>query len=479
MSLSINKKIELTEIPFNTERLLKAVEESSKRSRTVLLIMTFSALIVGISLVNSFKPEYNWYSSKLQLHKDILNHFYIPSDFSNQRKTDSIVYNLSDYYKKNEILFRDKIDSFQLISICNEADSDITFNSNIYIKSPSISPILISNKNERIKKYRELSIALKYLYDHDINNRESLINLISHMDFEQIEHMDIVKVPILGITFHVNYLGIYSGFLFTVLYVIFYFSLLREKINLKITFKRGWVDLKQHHYYLYEYASMLQVLSIPKKLFTHRKRNNFTFYLFSKVTIFLPFFIFLFVIFYDIYTSDLGNQTNRLMTLLTLSLDITFGVFIFFYLLKAKKQWKDLDELWDMQALEFNLEYIFESIGEDNEEDLIKLFEPKLTKKDLPKIKVLWFQMLENFSSKQKIYNKSETFNFVSDFVRAVFKTDSNSLCSTVEKENTNYEEQWRPLVEWFNNKGKRNVSSNFQVELHKVIMNLIPKAIN
>ncbi len=464
-------------LPFSTEQLLKAVDESAKRSRSILLMLTFTSFLVAMALVNSLVPKFNWFKSKIEISKNMLHYIVLPTESFDKtnlvNKFDSIkpMDKLSDYIIANEKYFnKGSVDS-SVYKYAVSMDRQYPVLHNFKIQNPFFVPVLFDSFQSRCVKYDEIGKSLRFMYLHNVFERQSLLNIISTLDDALVEHLDLIRVPILGVSFHVNYLGVYSGLLLMVLLILFYFSLLREKINLKITFKRGWIDLKHHHYYLYEYASMLQVLSIPKSLFTYRRKKNFTYILFSKTAIFLPLITYASLFFYDFSTVDIGSETNFYMTGVTIGLSLLFLVAIGIYSKKVSEQWSELDILWDNQAYEFNLEYIFEAIGEDKEVDLIDLFPPSISKKDMDNVKYLWYCVVRNKFRKGNIISLRDSERLLSEFVNSTFKGDFNENDQEITVEQIN--EVWDPLIQWFNSKGKKNVHSNFRTSFRDTVNGL------
>lgn len=427
--------------------------------------MTFTVFLVLMALANSLKTKYNWFKSKSEITKDIVTYIALPlesldtvSNPTNYNDSLKPLKKLSDYIILNEKYYNNLNSS--VVKWALKMDSSFPVHRNFKLQHPGLVPVLFDSFPERVEKYTEIGNALLFMYKRSIYDKESLISSLTKLDDAQIEHLELIRVPILGISFHVNYLGFYSGFLLTILCILFYFSLLREKINLKITFKRGWTDLKHHHYYLYEYAAMLQVLSIPKKLFTFRRKSNKTYLLFSRVAMYFPLSIYFLLFLYDILTRDIGSQTNGIMTWFTIIFNSIFLCFITTYTVMFSKQWRDLDTLWDNQAYEFNLEYILEAIGEDQEKDLINLFPSKISDSDLYAVKYLWYSMVKkHLNSKKKNslkYSEKLLAEFINNTFQKKFGTSDQSEEELVEK-------AWKPLREWFESKGRKNVGSNFR----------------
>jgi len=311
----------------------------------------------------------------------------------------------------------------------------------------------------------EIGKALNYIKGHNIYEREAIMNSLSKFEDAQIEHMELIKVPILGITFHTNYLGLYSGLLLTILLVIFYFSLFREKINLKITFKRAWTDagFKNHHYYLYEYVAMLQVLSIPKKLFKQdaEQRGYHKIYMaFSRIAKYFPFAVYFLVVAYDFSTIQLGFEDNVSMTFLTILFNVTFFVLTGLMTKKVAKEWDRLDILWNNQAFEFNIEFIFEAIGVEEKQVLTKLYPAKISPLDRQSIKRLWYQVLSKDWSAKRKRRIRDAEEILSEFINLSLGRHLEAIEGSTDE--AKVEAAWRFFQDWFNLTGRKNVSSSF-----------------
>jgi hypothetical protein len=106
---------------------------------------------------------------------------------------------------------------------------------------------------------------LAYCSKLTVVSRAELNDLLTIYDRARIENTVLIKMPILGITFDVNWLGLVSSVAFSIVFFLLYYSLSRERKNLILVFKlaqeRGMKRID-----FYQMLSMRQVLHVPKSV---------------------------------------------------------------------------------------------------------------------------------------------------------------------------------------------------------------------
>lgn len=460
------------DFPFTAEHFLEAVDEAAKRSRRLLLILLFTSIIILMALINSIIPEYNWFSSKSILFKNIIQYIELPNSKKEKgEKVDVVSFDYFMFYNEsinnNHILTNSGISKKERDEICEIDEKYSRYN--IMLKSPKIAPIFETEFKDRLDKYRQLGMAIEYVEKHQVLNEGVLQNYIDKMDAAEIEHIDLVRVPILGVSFHINYLSFYSGLTLIVLYFLFYFSLKREHINSEIAFRRGWRNLKDfhHHYYFYEYLSMFQVLSIPRKLFEPPK-ENWLHKVFSFISILLPFFVYVGVVMYDFFSRDIGMEANPILTKISIYLSCFFGVIICIISVRAYLFWLEMDKLWNYQALEFNFECILEKLEIDKIHDFTDLTTCTLTKDDEDKVKSFWYETINNFLVRHQSISPNRCYKMYSNFINVLLTKDA--LQNYQPKSHENLDKCWNELHQWYVNYGKRGISKFFDIEFLKMV---------
>jgi len=121
---------------------------------------------------------------------------------------------------------------------------------------------------EGSKDYKELrekyAREMEYAEGRSLDNMRSYLQWVNKVRAEQLSQ---VQVPVLGISFDVNDLGMLGGFAFIVLLIWVNYSLWHQSTNIKLAFefakeleKKGESRLL---YYTYRNLAMRQVLTIP------------------------------------------------------------------------------------------------------------------------------------------------------------------------------------------------------------------------
>jgi hypothetical protein len=468
---------------FGIEHFLSAVKDSSTRSRQLLIISIFSSLLILMAWVNSLAPEINWYRSRTDVRKSILTHFIFPTT-----SVDTTFYyaglkkiyippvdSLSKYIEINEELInKNKLTAYQKSAI-KELLKNHILRGGIMLKHPRLAPTYGDSFQERLKKYGYIKRAATYIYTHSINDDRLLINFINKLDEAEIEHIDLVRVPILGISFDINYLGTYSGLTLVVMYALLLLSLNREHTNLEILFRRAWDETIHHHFHFYEYVSMLQVLSFPRKLFEPHMNRERYYPMLSICALAFPWMIYLIVVLYDVKTFNVGDEINSLMTYSTLVISLVSFILLSILTGRIVNRWIIMDDLWETQALEFNFEYILESLDEDKDKDFGTVLGSKIEPEHLDKVKYMWYLAVEKIIRKDKTQDEQYCAKAFRKFINNVLKTDYNGkYLKAGIKENEKIDVYWNYLKNWFNENGKKSFPSKFKSSFLKTIQDCV-----
>lgn len=143
-----------------------------------------------------------------------------------------------------------------------------------------------------------------FLEQRNINTVDEL-EFLKKVYFNIKENTFSVKIPILGVSFDINDLGLFSGITFSLLLFILWFCLEREWENLQITFKEAsQVDLKQY----YKIMSMSQVFTVPAR---ENRDLNILWLIVPKILYLLPLFTQLLICLNDIATSSVVNSISE------------------------------------------------------------------------------------------------------------------------------------------------------------------------
>jgi len=388
--------------PFKNSELLAVLGESAKRSRQVFLVLLFAAALVLITLVNTFSTGYNWYLAKVKLYQTMLDYFIFPGDpaRSDTARSDTArwVNSLSQYVLENEKK-NFAPDSLALALAHTYQDNKYRLNPHIKLKNPTISGALISdNLEERKEEYNEIADAICFSERTHTFSRTVAFNELYFLQGGAIEHIESVKVPILGVTFHANLLGTYGGIIILILYIILNYCLLNEYSNTIITFRNYMKDGTHHLYYFYEFTSMQQVLFRPNKLFRSRHPNILKRYHFFSTGMLAPLLIYIVLVIYDICTYTLALAINKQFSPIVMSIEGLLLILILFHYIKSHRRSKKIDSLWLNISLELNLEFILTKIGIGQKtafKEFIEFKENNLSEDDAAMIKLFWFKIVK------------------------------------------------------------------------------------
>jgi hypothetical protein len=169
------------------------------------------------------------------------------------------------------------------------------------------------------------------------------------------EQLSQIQVPILGISFDVNDLGLLGGVTFIVMLMWVNYSLWHQSNNLKLAFSFArQLDEDEGNarwlYHTYQNLAMRQVLSIPPRPASIVAKNPGARKLWirklSKSLYALPFVVQLAVVLHDWFTADLGTELNWWATLTVLVTGSVFLIFIGVLTVTCFSRWKETFETW-------------------------------------------------------------------------------------------------------------------------------------
>lgn len=420
-----------------------------------------------MALVNSLKPEWNWYASRFQLKKDIATYIVFPEDCNVSCGDFSCgtlypyCISIEDYVHQNEA--RLNISDSCMLQIQDlKLLRKMYFREGYFISNPYIAATL-GKKAERIKKYNQIIQAYNSAVEKNLRSREEVKGDLNEMLEAQLEHINLVRVPFLGISFDVNLLGFYGGLTLAGLYLLLYFSLVREHRNLKILFRKAWADDRFHNYFFYEYVSMHQVLSVPKKLFEKNRSNESWLRNIPFLGFIIPGLIQFFVVLYDADSYDRGTELNPSLTDLSFNISRILLIPIIYLIYKISTRLKRIDALWDAQAIQYNLEFILENLGEDPVLDFNE-FEKKLKPADLPLVMNYWYYLIKRLSENGPDISEKAVHICFNKFIGSCYKNSFSNKVPSYAEEQEKVLECWKSFKLWFENTGKKKIDYKFYI---------------
>jgi hypothetical protein len=154
----------------------------------------------------------------------------------------------------------------------------------------------------------------------------------------------LVRIPFFGIAFDINDLGLWGGFTFVVILMIFRFSLWREYNNLRLTFREAKDE--QHLEYCYKSLAMQQVMTVPPTLYRDHPPQKPA----GKVVRLLylpPLFVQAAILYNDISTMRIGEFFNPANTKISIYMSLIFLGLIMLLTYKCLQLSVKIDRVWD------------------------------------------------------------------------------------------------------------------------------------
>ncbi len=387
---------------LNFDLYIDAVGDGASRSRGIIAILMTATVVAGLGLFNSLRKEHNFFSSRIDVFHKAYEWVVFPDDENHKRiifsrpylysninydtylvKKDTFIENT--YFKTGDTIksrlniftwdeFRTCLDSLKI-----KRDTSINFiPSNLHLKFPDylISPDAklnytridsTYNKTNKINlnfESKDIEIVLATVHRLNIVTRDEMDALLVHFDRAKIENSLLIRMPVLGVSFDVNWLALVSAVAFSMLLFLLYYSLSRERKNLFLVFrvarKRG-VDRLD----FYQMLSMRQVLNVPQSIDQHifnenqeRKDTKWEL-LVRKITnhiarypLYSPALAWLMILIHDIRTLEVGRSTNSELTDASFSISLIAGAIMLFFTYLCWSEWSKIVEIWDSEASE-------------------------------------------------------------------------------------------------------------------------------
>jgi hypothetical protein len=210
-----------------------------------------------------------------------------------------------------------------------------------------------SNRNENLRV--ELS-SEKEFADTSTKKFLELGGLDSKTKIEDLKRIFInlneetyrVRVPILGISFDINDLGLFTGITFTFLLLLCWFAIEREKDNIEVSFRIA--KEKNVSKEVYEYLSMSQVITLPRHFSNGTEELGRFWKILPKTLIFAPALVQFLIMINDLSTFEIGIALNKYTyTISLVAIDIIFCLIItgltILYVIRSSK----IDQFWNKE----------------------------------------------------------------------------------------------------------------------------------
>lgn len=465
------------------EHFINALNDSSQRSRTMLIGIIFTSILSSIALVNSMGS--GWYQSRVTVRKMAMEQFLFPDDLeTNQAKfghkdvccrcplpdsgaagehplhtyssVEGFAYDLEECFKDTAKITRDNINSIVKTTF-QSGSIKFQFPYWIRIKPMMLDLTRLPGKEERKELYSNLVKAAIFVKIANVQSREALEYSYNNLLQSQYENLMLVRVPILGIAFDINNLSLISSVVFLSLMVLLYLSMVRESRNLKTLFTHGSRDDNIDDRRLYELLSMYQVLTVPLKLYSPDKMKDKWTRMLIYGIFWLPFMVLLAIFKYDWDTYDIGASLNPGLTLKSTLATLFMLFLISCAAYKISDRQKRIDRQWDNQYYRLNLEKLFNL--KDDDMDTGIWTNPE-------QVRINWANTVEAARRlKLKAGNIGEfaSVNLLERFIDRCYDDKPDKLESS---NNGQVEQYWAYFKTWFDANKQKSTRREFRESL-------------
>ncbi len=473
------------------EQFIEAFNASSTRTRTLLIGLLFASILSFIAVIDSM---HSWYGSRIEIRQVALQWFNFPEDNPNHKEkivpnqvgkdslnkplvvdkttTDTAFHSIEDFahaLEQKEMNPKERLDSTQIQQILHNAinlecftcigenNSDLPYW--ITLKPfESVGARAIPTKKERKNLYKVLSRAAAYANDYSPHSKEEYEYALENLMEAQTENFTLLRMPILGVSFDINYLGLISGIIMYSLMALLYLSMVREDRNLKTLFGHGWKDEETDNRRLYELLSMYQVLTVPQKLYRPDNRRDMLTRKFVVGVFMFPCFVILFIFIYDLISFRVGLMLNPGMTIITSSSTLVALFAIGYFSYKLIDRQTRINRLWDNQYFRLHLDN-FLSTNLQKEET-----SPFAT---LEQAKVNWANAVFKVKGKKPMTEK-ECVKHFREFLNLCYDKFEDKLDEKITKEQQDI--YWEKLETWYKAHRTYSTRKQFRKELTQMM---------
>lgn len=354
-----------------------AIDSSSRHRKIVVIMVTASILILG-TLWNSV--FFGWLNSRVKIHESastVLNSILKKKSIEKLKLLEENTTPLSESLQGE--LFKAQIRHL------TEKTGTFDNYDNKVNELNSLVTLEISHCKDYLD-FKALEVFNARNFDEISNDSEKVAALLSRIEPQKQElqkvkgqNFFLIRIPFFGIAFEINDLGFLGGTTFVVLLLWFRLSLWNEVNNLQfIALTTSSANIR----FSYHYLAMQQVLTIPPEFWKKkdvskseqvvRVLQHKPWARIPKLLYYLPVFIQLMVLIYDLISLKYGLVINP--TLTWIGLFLTFSLFVLAaYLTYICRQLiTALDDVWqkfadkagESSSVEFQrkLEYKFPKI---------------------------------------------------------------------------------------------------------------------
>ena len=366
------------EIEFS--KFISEVTEDSGRARKLVTILLISTVLVFIAWINSLDEDFNWLKSRMSSEENAYPYLIFPEEPS-----DTLI--LADNHKiPNRFswyAFQDSVQKYYYLSHDLIAHQSTISNFELKIPNYLLQEVTQHNQhqtnggarnltryfkldtnitNDEIDRVKEVIKVLKF---RNYSSRTEVNRKIFGLQNDILETTQQIRIPIIGLSFDVNLLCIFSGLFFSVIYFLLFHARARERKNLTLVFElSSSKNINHDKTRLYQFLTMQQVLTIPPSIDEflvnqgyglHDVKRIITKTKFKKlkvlVPVLAPMLMWLICFVYDIVSAIYGFYLNSVMTYLHFGFAGIVGIVCYYGFINCYREWVTIEELWEKEAL--------------------------------------------------------------------------------------------------------------------------------
>ena len=315
---------------FQIDHYVAALREATARVRYILITLTVAIILIFVGFCNS--RENGWFNSRLEVAR-------AAADAWGPDTTDlnTVLDGLKVEIREVETRRGEGEDSSPSNSYSMTLNTGLT-------TEHSVDSYTDEEMRERIGRW---------LNSRHISSRSSIEDLIRVMETSRAENSTVMRIPILGLAFDINDLGLFSGVSFVILksMLAFGFSRYHEDQFLALWKVRRICEQENRPSQegsvanlIYHSLAMAQVFSKPPSLARPEGGNGKSL---SKIILIGPIFIQCLIFYLDSETIDVGKTFDNISTTISLATQALCIVLVFFltlacwaYIRSSEKRWR-------------------------------------------------------------------------------------------------------------------------------------------
>lgn len=326
-------------LPKDLRLIIKLANESSRRTRWILIILITASCLALACFWNSLQSS--WKHHRTETLKKYITY----TDNVKMNKDDKIAYKIQIINALNRLIAKDT-------SIVKNSQ----YKNTAVLDSSTRLFSEILNSHERLfgKDIQKPEFDTAFLCEYYGKNALGLENLrVMYLFYWLLEAKDIksFRIPFFDVSFDINDLGFIGGLGFSIILLIFYLSLIREKENIKIAFKASELKFnnnyhnRRQYYYL---LSMNQLIIMPHVM---NKKGKRYFKILPLTLLCFP-FVFSFCVFInDIITSQYGTNFSGGMTRFEYLMSSLFLIVIIVFIVICFLEVYSIDRIWKKEKI--------------------------------------------------------------------------------------------------------------------------------